>query len=144
MTDEFPSAETIQAFNQSVIDEFRANAGKVGGPFDGAELVLLTTTGAKTGRPRLVVLTPVRVDGAMIIVGSLAGADVDPAWVHNLRADPRAHIELGSESFDVRVRELPATERDALFPKVTAAQPIYADYQAKTTRVIPLFEVQRV
>ena len=143
VTDQIPDRETIRAFNKNVIEEFRANGGKVGGPFEGAELMLLTTTGAKTGRPRLVVLTPLRIDGKMIIVGSLAGADVDPAWVHNLRANPRARIDIGTDSYDVIARELPRAERDATFPTVTAMAPTYADYQAKTSRAIPLFELQR-
>ena len=79
----------------------------------------------------------------MILVGSLAGADVDPAWAHNLRANPRAHINLGTQSFDVLARELSRNERDAAFPKVTAVEPIYAEYQAKTARAIPLFELRR-
>ncbi len=143
MTDHIPDAATINAFNKTVIDEFRANGGKVGGPFEGAELLLLTTTGAKTGRPRVVPLTPMRIDGKLLLVGSLAGADHDPAWVHNLRANPRAHIDLGTASYDVVTRELTPDERDATFPTVAAMEPTYAEYQAKTTRPIPLFEVNR-
>ncbi|MGV0804248.1 nitroreductase family deazaflavin-dependent oxidoreductase [Mycolicibacterium setense] len=144
MADQLPDAETIRAFNKSVIDEFRANDGKVGGPFEGADLILLTTTGAKTGLPRTVVLTPVRIDGRLLIVGSLAGAEIDPAWVHNLRAQPRARVEAGADSYDVDAHELPPAERDATFPAVAAMEPTYAEYQAKTTRAIPLFELKRV
>ncbi|MGV0812287.1 nitroreductase family deazaflavin-dependent oxidoreductase [Mycolicibacterium boenickei] len=144
MADQLPDAETIRAFNKSVIDEFRANDGKVGGPFEGADLILLTTTGAKTGQPRTVVLTPVQIDGKLLIVGSLAGADIDPAWVHNLRANPQAHLEGGNERYDVVARELSPAERDATFPAVAAIESTYAEYQAKTTRAIPLFELKRV
>ena len=91
----------MKAFNQSIVDEFRANGGKVGGPFEGATLLLLTTTGAKSGQPRLAPLAYLTIDGKMIIVGSKAGADTNPAWVHNLRANPRAHIEVGTEAYDV-------------------------------------------
>jgi deazaflavin-dependent oxidoreductase (nitroreductase family) len=80
----------------------------------------------------------------MFIIGSFAGADVDPAWVHNLRASPQAHVEVGTESFGVIARELPRAERDDIFPKITAAAPGFAEYQANTSRVIPLFELQRV
>ncbi len=139
-----PDAETIKAFNKSIIEEFRHNNGRVGGQFAGADLLLLTTTGAKSGQPRLTPLAYLRIDGKLIIVGSFAGADVHPAWVHNLRADPQAHVEIGSESFAVIARELPRVERDAIFPKVAAAAPGFADYQAKTSRVIPLFELQPV
>jgi deazaflavin-dependent oxidoreductase (nitroreductase family) len=84
-----------------------------------------------------------RIDGKLIIIGSFAGADVNPAWVHNLRATPQAHVEVGTDAFDVTARELSSAERDELFPKVTAAAPGFAEYQANTSRVIPLFELQR-
>lgn len=144
MTQQVPDAETIKAFNKSIVDEFRTNGGKVGGQFEGANLLLLTTTGAKSGQPRLTPLAYLRIDGKLVIVGSFAGADVNPAWVHNLRANPHAHVEIGTESFDAVARELPPDERDAIFAKVAAAAPGFADYQAKTTRVIPLFELQPV
>ena len=79
----------------------------------------------------------------MIIIGSYAGADINPAWVHNLRANPRAHVELGTESFDVTARELPPTERDEVAAKITATSAVLAEYQAKTSRVIPIFELQK-
>ncbi|SON63563.1 Deazaflavin-dependent nitroreductase [Mycobacterium simulans] len=132
----------LQGFNKNIIEEFRANAGKVGGQFANAELLLLTSTGAKSGQRRVSPLACLRIDGKLIIIGSFAGADVNPAWVHNLRANPRAHIEVGADSFDVTARELPPLERDELSPKVTAAAPGFAEYQAKTSRVIPLFELQ--
>jgi deazaflavin-dependent oxidoreductase (nitroreductase family) len=144
MTQEMPDAETIKAFNKTITDEFRANDGKVGGQFEGADLLLLSTTGAKSGQPRLSPLAYFRVDGKLLIIGSFAGADVNPAWVHNLRANPSAHVEIGDESSDVTARELPPAERDELFPKITAVAPGFAEYQAKTTRVIPLFELQPV
>jgi len=144
MTQEIPDAETIRAFNKTITDEFRANDGKVGGPFEGADLLLLSTTGVKSGQPRLSPLAYFRVDGKLLIIGSFAGADVNPAWVHNLRANPSAHVEIGDESSDVTARELPPAERDELFPKITAVAPGFAEYQAKTTRVIPVFELQPV
>jgi deazaflavin-dependent oxidoreductase (nitroreductase family) len=142
MPDGFPDNESIKAFNQSIADEFRANDGKVGGQFEGANLLLLTTTGAKSGQPRLSPLAYFRIDGKLIVIGSFAGADVDPAWVHNLRANPSAHIEVANESSDVTARELPLAERGDLFPKITAVSPGFAEYQAKTSRVIPLFELR--
>jgi deazaflavin-dependent oxidoreductase (nitroreductase family) len=137
-----PDAETIKAFNKTVTDEFRANDGKVGGQFAGANLLLLTTTGAKSGQPRLSPLAFFRVDGKLLILGSYAGADVNPAWVHNLRANPSARVEIGNESSDVTARELPPAEREELFPKITAVAPGFAEYQARTTRIIPVFELQ--
>jgi deazaflavin-dependent oxidoreductase (nitroreductase family) len=142
MSQEIPDTETIKAFNVSITDEFRANGGKVSGQFEGADLLLLTTTGAKSGQPRVSPLAYFRIDGKLIIIGSFAGADVNPAWVHNLRADPSAHVEIGNDSSDVTARELPSEERAELFGRITAAAPGFADYQAKTTRVIPVFELQ--
>ena len=140
----FPDNESIKSFNQRIADEFRANDGKVGGQFEGANLLLLTTTGAKSGQPRLSPLAYFRIDGKLIIIGSFAGADVNPAWVHNLRANPSAHIEVANEASDVTARELPLAERDELFAKITAVAPGFAEYQAKTSRVIPVFELQSV
>ena len=143
MSEQIPDANTLKAFNAGIVDEFRANGGAVGGQHQGANLLLLTTTGAKSGKPRLTPLAYLRIDDKMLIVGAYAGANTDPAWVHNLRANPHVHIEIGTESFDVIARELPPAERDEVFPKITAAAPGVADYQAKTSRVIPLFELQQ-
>ena len=143
MTD-FTDKASLDAFNNAIIEEFRANAGVVGGPFEGATLLLLTTTGAKSGQPRLSPLAYLTIDGTMIIVGSKAGADTNPHWVHNLRANPRAHIEVGTYDYDVVARELPDDERDAAYPKIVEVAPGFGDYQSKTSRVIPLFELQRV
>lgn len=139
---QMPDTETINAFNKSIIDEFHANEGKVGGQFANADLLLLTTTGAKSGQSRISPLAYFRIDGRLIIIGSFAGSPVSPAWVHNLRANPQARVEIGTEEFLVTARELPSDERDALFDKVTAAAPGFAEYQSKTSRVIPLFELQ--
>jgi deazaflavin-dependent oxidoreductase (nitroreductase family) len=142
MPTEKPDIASLKAFNDSIADEFRANGGKVGGQFEGADLLLLTTTGAKSGQSRVSPLAYFRIDGRLIIIGSFAGADVNPAWVHNLRANPSAHVEIGNESSDVTARELPSAERDELFARITAAAPGFGEYQAKTTRVIPVFELQ--
>ena len=79
----------------------------MGGQFEGADLLLLTTTGAKSGQPRFAPLAYFTIDGKMIIIGSKAGADTNPDWVHNLRANPGAHIEVGTDAYDVTSRELP-------------------------------------
>jgi deazaflavin-dependent oxidoreductase (nitroreductase family) len=106
-------------------------------------LLLLTTTGAKSGQRRVSPLAYFRIDGKLIIIGSFRGAPVSPAWVHNLRANPQAHVEVGTDAFDVTARELPSDERDELYPKVTAVAPGFGESQAKTSRVIPLFELHR-
>jgi deazaflavin-dependent oxidoreductase (nitroreductase family) len=149
MTDDIDKAKLIadtaalDDFNRNVVEEFRANAGKVGGPFEGGTLLLLHTTGAKSGKPRLSPLASLDIDGKTLIVGSYAGAPKDPAWVHNLRANPNAHIEVGTDAYDVTARELPADERDATYPKIIEAAPVFAEYQAATERAIPLFELVR-
>jgi deazaflavin-dependent oxidoreductase (nitroreductase family) len=142
MTD-VPDADALNAFNKSIIDEFRTNGGTVSGHFANADLLLLSTTGAKSGRSRVSPLAYFRIDGKLIIIGSFAGLPVSPAWVHNLRANPQARVEIGTDEFAVTARELPTEERDAVFDKVTAASPGFAEYQSKTSRVIPLFELQR-
>jgi deazaflavin-dependent oxidoreductase (nitroreductase family) len=136
--------QDMKAFNAKIAEEFRANNGKVGGPFDGNELLLLTTTGAKSGRLRVSPLSCKRIDGKLVIVAGYGGADINPAWVHNLRANPRAHVELGTESFDVTARELRSVERDAIIPKLTAEVSGFATFQAMTSRVIPIFELEPV
>ena len=116
---EIPDAETMKAFNANIVDEFRANGGKVGGPFEGGTLLLLTTTGAKSGQPRLAPLAYLTIDDKMIIIGSKAGADTNPDWVHNLRANPQAHIEVGTDGLR---RRSPASCRPpsatTFYPKV--------------------------
>ena len=139
-----PDPETLKSFNQDIAHEFRANGGKVGGQFERNELLLLTTTGAKSGEPRVAPLSCKRIDGKLFIIAGYGGADINPAWVYNLRANPRAHVELGTESLDVTARELPPAERDQIIPKINATTPAFAEFQAKVSRVIPIFELQPV
>ena len=141
---EIPAAETMKAFNKGIVDEFRANDGTVGGPFEGNELVLLTTIGAKSGEPRLSPLSCKRIDGKLLIIAGNGGADTNPSWVYNLRANPSARIEVGTESIDVTARELPPAERAEIMPKLTAEISAFAEFQAKTSRVIPIFELNTV
>ncbi len=143
MTDSSSMAEMAKTFNKGIISEFRANGGKVTGQFADANLLLLTTTGAKSGQQRVSPLAYFDVDGKLIIIGSFAGAPNDPAWVHNLRANPQVRVEVGTDEFDATARELPPAEREDLFSEISAASPGFAEYQSKTSRVIPLFELQR-
>ena len=138
-----PDINQLKGFNANIVDEFRANGGKVGGPFADATLLLLTATGAKSGQPRLAPLAYFTIDGKTIIIGSKAGADTNPDWVHNLRANPQAHIEVGTDAYDVTSRELPRSERDEIFDKVVAVAPGFGEYQSKTSRIIPLFELSK-
>ena len=109
------SKAALDAFNQPIIEEFRANKGVVGGPFEGATPLLLTTTGAKSGEPRLSPLAYLTIDDKMIIVGSKAGADTSPAWVHNLRANPRARASRSAPT--------PTTWWPANCPPTSATRP---------------------
>jgi deazaflavin-dependent oxidoreductase (nitroreductase family) len=127
--------------NTQIIEEFRANDGNVGGYFKDATLLLLHTTGAKSGKERVNPVMYFRLDDRILIVGSYAGADVDPAWVHNLRSNPQAQIEIGTDAYDVDARELSRDERDAAYPEIVKAAPGFGGYQDKTSRVIPVFEL---
>ncbi len=131
-------------WNQSIIAEFRANGGKVGGQFAGAPLLLLTTTGAKTGRRHT---TPVmyNTDGdRLLIFASKAGAPTNPAWYHNLIAHPTVTVEVGTESFEARATVLSGEERDRHFKRHAEQFPGFAEYQAKTTRIIPVIALERL
>jgi deazaflavin-dependent oxidoreductase (nitroreductase family) len=143
MTRQPPDIEATKAFNAKIAEEFRANNGNVSA-FEGNELLLLTTTGAKSGQPRLSPLSCRRIDGKLYIIAGYGGADVNPAWVYNLRADPRAHVELASESFEVAAREVQGAERADIVPKIIAVAPHFAEFEANTSRVIPIFELDRV
>jgi deazaflavin-dependent oxidoreductase (nitroreductase family) len=136
-------AGALKAFNDEVVEEFRAKGGKLDGEFENADIVLLTTIGAKSGQPRLSPLAYFTIDGRMLIAGSYGGSPKDPAWVHNLRANPKAHVEVGTEAYDVTAQELPRGERDALYDKLVELAPVFGEYQAQTSRIIPVFELQR-
>ncbi|HEX4484021.1 MAG TPA: nitroreductase family deazaflavin-dependent oxidoreductase [Solirubrobacteraceae bacterium] len=125
-------------FNEKIIDEFRANDGKVGGMFEGAPVLLLTSTGAKSGERRT---TPVvyQPDGErMVIFASKAGAPENPAWFHNLRANPTATVEVGTDTVEVEAVVTEGDERERLFSKQKELMPQFADYEQKTTRQIPV------
>ncbi|CPR02276.1 deazaflavin-dependent nitroreductase family protein [Mycobacterium bohemicum DSM 44277] len=129
-------------FNQRNIDEFRRNGGKVGGQFEGFPLLLLTSTGARSGAQRVNPVAYFDVDGKIYIVGSAAGRDNNPAWVHNLRADPQVSVEIGSDpAKPATARELPTDERDSIYPVIVERAPGFGEYQQKTDRVIPVFEL---
>jgi deazaflavin-dependent oxidoreductase (nitroreductase family) len=140
MTPQPPDPEAVKAMNAKVVEEFRANDGHVDA-FAGNELLLLTSTGAKSGQPRLSPLSCRRIDGRLLIIGGYGGADITPSWVYNLRANPRAHIELADESYDVEARELMGAARDEIVPKVIEVAPHFADFQANVSRTIPIFEL---
>ncbi|MEU9674147.1 nitroreductase/quinone reductase family protein [Streptomyces parvus] len=127
-----------QTFQQSVITEFRANAGKVGGPFEGTDLLLLTTTGARSGKPHTTPLGHVRDGRRLLVVASNLGAPVHPDWYRNLLAHPTVRVELGDEEFESLAVPAEGARRDELFARVVAEAPGYAEYQDATERVLPV------
>jgi len=131
-------------FNRAVIEEFRANHGKVGGGFAGAPMVLLTTTGAKSGQKRVNPLVAL-VDGdRMYVIASKAGAPTSPDWYHNLLAHPEVEVEFGDERFEATTLPIVSgPERDRLYAAQVAVQPGFGDYEKATTRVIPVVELRR-
>lgn len=132
-------------FNQAVIEEFRANEGKVGGYFAGSNLLLLHTIGAKSGQPRTNPLVYVRDSDRLVVMASKGGADTNPDWYYNLRANPTATVEVGPERFSVRatiVTEEP--ERTRLYAKMVAHRSGFAEYEQKTSRKIPAVLLERI
>ena len=129
--------------NRSVIEEFRANAGKVGGPFEGAPLLLLSTTGAKTGTSRTTPLMYLPDGDRFVIFASKGGAPTSPDWYHNLVANPNATIEVGGETLTVSAVVTPGEERDHLYASQSELYPQFAEYQAKTSRTIPVVAFAR-
>ncbi len=130
-------------FNQQTIQEFRANHGKLGGPFQGATMLLLHTTGAKTGKERVNPVAYQRVDGDFAVFASKAGAPTNPDWYHNLLAHPEVTIEVGDETIEVKARVASGDERERIWAKQKQLMPGFADYERKTTRQIPVVVLER-
>ncbi len=139
-------ADTIDfdKINRGVIAEFRETGGKAGGMFEGFPLVLVHHTGAKSGTERIAPLVPLLEGDRIYIFASKGGTDENPAWYHNLVANPDTKVELGTETFPVRARVLTGSERDDVYARQSAIQPQFAEYQRKTSRVIPVIELARV
>jgi len=135
---------TVNDFNRSVIDEFRSNDGKLSGPMEGAPLLLLTTTGAKSGRKHTTPVAYLRDGDRIAVFGSKAGAPTHPAWYHNLIANPTVTVELPGEQFEARAVVTDGEERERLFARQKSAMPGFADYERKTTRVIPVIALERM
>ena len=134
----------LNDFNQQVMKEFRANQGKAGGQLAHMPLLLLTTTGAKSGRAITKPLVYTREGDRIVIVASFAGGPKNPPWYHNLVANPEATVELGSERFRVQAAVTAGEERQRLFDRQAAQMPIFAEYQQKTTRQIPVIVLKRI
>ena len=130
-------------FNRAIIAEFRSNGGRVGGPFEGAPLLLLTSTGAKSGQARTTPVVYLPDGERMLIFASKAGAPTHPAWYHNLLAHPEASVELGTETIAVTASEVSGEQRDQLFARQAAVMPQFNEYAQMTDRLIPVIALQR-
>jgi deazaflavin-dependent oxidoreductase (nitroreductase family) len=128
-------------FNAQVIEEFRANGGTAGGVFEGMPLVLVHNVGAKSGTEYVTPLVYLGEDGRTFIFASKGGADSNPGWFHNLKANPEISIEIGSDTVDVVAVELTGSERDRIYEAQKAKQPQFAEYEAKADRTIPVIEL---
>jgi len=131
-------------FNQQIIDEFHGNDGRVGGPFEGATLLLLHHTGAKTGTERVSPLAYQPVGDDFAVFASKAGAPTNPDWYHNLLAHPLVTVEIGNETIPVRARVADPDERQRIWTRQKEQNPGFADYEQKTTRQIPVVILERV
>jgi deazaflavin-dependent oxidoreductase (nitroreductase family) len=132
-------------WNTKIIEEFRANQGKVGGVFRSTPILLLHHTGAKSGKVRVNPLAyATDGDDRLVIFASKGGAPTNPDWFHNLKANPRATVEVGTETFDVHARVAEGEERERLWNRQTKVASGFADYQKKTKRQIPVIVLDRV
>lgn len=130
-------------WNAGVIEEFRANAGRVGGNFEGAPVLLLHTTGAKSGAERVNPMMYLDLDGHRYVFASKAGADTNPDWYHNLVANPSVRVEAGTQTYRATAEPVTGEDRDRIYAEQARRYPGFAEYQEKTARVIPVVELSR-
>jgi deazaflavin-dependent oxidoreductase (nitroreductase family) len=131
-------------YNSKIVEEFRANQGRVGGPWAGTTLVLIHHIGAKSGIERVTPLACSRQgDGRFAIVASNGGSPAHPAWYYNLKANPRITVEAGTQTFTVVAEELDDTARAEAWPGLIAWAPSLGEYEARTARQIPVFMLTR-
>jgi deazaflavin-dependent oxidoreductase (nitroreductase family) len=131
-------------FNHQLVEEFRANDGKVTGVFAERPLLVLTTTGARSGQPRTIPLVYTTDEDRLVIIASKGGAPTHPAWYHNVVANPTVTVELPGETFRAKAEVAEGEERDRLYDQQAALMPAFAEYQRKTTRSIPVVVLERL
>jgi deazaflavin-dependent oxidoreductase (nitroreductase family) len=137
------AANAVNAWNKNVIEEFRANEGKVGGPFEHADVLLLQTKGAKSGIDRVNPMMYLEEDGKIYVFASYNGADQHPDWFHNIKADDKVTVERGTEKYEATAEPVPLEERDRIYAIMASRFDNFAEYEKKTTRVIPVVELIR-
>ena len=130
-------------WNRKIIEEFRANGGKVGGRFEGAPMILVHHVGARTGTQRVNPMVYFADGDRILIVASKGGAPTNPDWYHNLKANPLTEVEVGTERFPVEVAEVTGDERATVWERIVAAMPGFGDYQRNTDRTIPVLALTR-
>ena len=133
----------FHAFNRGVIEEFRASEGRVGGPFAGAPMVLVTHRGAKSGKEYTTPLVHTRDGDALVIIASKGGAPDDPQWFRNIVANPDVTVEVGTERYAATARVAEGDERDRLFRAQADLMPNFDEYASKTSRRIPVVVLER-
>ena len=131
-------------WNKKVIEEFRANEGKVGGYFENINLLLLHSTGAKSGQPRLTPVAYTRDEERYVIIASKAGAPTNPDWYYNVTANPVVEVEIGKEKFRALAKVTKEPERTELYDRMATKYKVFAEYKDKTTRVIPVITLERL
>ncbi len=134
----------VKYWNKKVIEEFRANDGKVGGPFVNMTLLLRHTTGAKSGLPHVNPVAYMADGERLVIIASKAGAPINPAWYYNLVANPEVSVEAGTEQFQALATITQEPERTELFEKMATLYPGFGEYPRKTTRTIPVVTLTRL
>jgi deazaflavin-dependent oxidoreductase (nitroreductase family) len=130
--------------NKNIIDEFRANGGKVGGNFTGRTLLLLHTLGAKSQQPRINPVAYTTDGDRLVVIASKGGAATHPDWYYNILAHPQVTVEVGMEQFRARATIPAEPERTRLYNQMAAIMPGFAEYQRKTTRIIPVIVLSRI
>jgi len=130
-------------WNRQTIEEFRANGGKVGGFWEGKPLLLLTTTGAKSGQRRTTPMMYLADGNRLLVFASKRGAPTHPDWYHNLVAHPEVTVEVGTETYEASAKVLNGEERDRLYARQAELYPQFGEYQAGTTRKIPVIALER-
>jgi deazaflavin-dependent oxidoreductase (nitroreductase family) len=134
----------MDELNKAVINEFRANQGKVGGQMEGMPILLLTMTGAKTGRTLIRPLCYSRDGDRIVVIASFGGAPHNPPWYHNLIANPVVTVEVGTQKFKARADQASGAERQRLFDAQASIMPFFNDYQKKTRRQLPVLTLTRI
>ena len=134
--------KNVNDWNAAIIEEFRANDGRVGGMFEGRTLLLLHHTGALTGTRRVTPLAYQDLADGYAVFASKAGADTNPDWYHNVVANPATEVEVGAETIRVRARVATGEERDRIWSRQKRDQPQFAEYESKTSRVIPVIVLE--